>query len=59
MNSEKIRETNDKFIEKLLNKTLKESEWHTLAVWLKEVNNFLVEYDRYIAEAIDKLARLP
>ena len=59
MNSEKIRETNNKFIEKLLNKTLKESEWHTLAVSLKEVNNFLVEYDRYIAEAVDKLARLP
>ena len=42
MNSEKIRETNNKFREKILSKEIKEGELQTLAVWLNEVNNFLI-----------------
>ena len=59
MNSEKIRETNNKFREKILSKEIKEGELQTLAVWLNEVNNFLIEYDKYFSEKIDKLIKLP
>lgn len=59
MNSETIRDTNDKYREKLLSGNIKVNELHTLAVWLREVNNFLIEYDKYISETKEKLVKLP